>query len=50
MKIFLTMLLTLILLNFLSNSSNKEEFIELRREYTFAACFVSALLFLIYKL
>lgn len=50
MKIFLTILFTLTMLNFLFQSVNEEEFAELRTNYIFATCFISALLFLIYYL
>ena len=50
MRIFLTILFTYFVLSFLYQSSNQEEFPELRREYIMATCFISALLFLIYKI
>lgn len=50
MKIFLTVLFTFTLFNFLMFASNEEEFPEVRTQYIFASCFISALLFLIYKL
>ncbi len=45
MKIFLTILFTLTLSNFLYQSTNQEEFPDLRREYIMGTCFISALLF-----
>ena len=50
MRLFLTILFTIITLNFFVISLNEEEFPDLRHNYILATVFMSALLFLLYKL
>lgn len=50
MKIFLTILFTILTINFAGYANNEEEFPDLRHNYILATVFMSALLFLLYYL
>lgn len=50
MRIFLTILFTILAINFIALTSNENEFPDLRINYTLATVFMSTLLFLLYYL